>query len=243
MITRFTYLFIALTSLTFLNQTRFKKEDLLGQSKLNFYDESIRLLPEAGKAFVAMREAALKEGIKIEIVSAYRSYERQKFIWNRKFYSNAEKGISPNENIKKIIEYSTLPGTSRHHWGTDIDIIDGKKPKEGDLLLEEKFHGNGPYVKLREWMEKNAIRFGFYLPYTDSPKREGFYYEPWHYSFAPLSIPMLEEYLKLDLINLLAPNDLNGKRNIDEKFLESYINENVLGINPKLKDFKNLAEF
>ena len=54
---------------------------------------------------------------------------------------------------------------------------------------------------------------------------------------------MLEEYLKLDLINLLTPNDLNGKRNIDEKFLESYINENVLGINPKLKDFKNLAEF
>ena len=154
MITRFTYLFIALTSLTFLNQTRFKKEDLLGQGKLNFYDESIRLRPEAGKAFVAMREAALEEGIEIEIVSAYRSYERQKFIWNRKFYSNAEKGISPKENINKIIEYSTLPGTSRHHWGTDIDIIDGKKPKEGDLLLEEKFHENGPYVKLREWMEK-----------------------------------------------------------------------------------------
>ena len=92
MITRFTYLFIALTSLTFLNQTRFKKEDLLGQDKLNFYDESIRLLPEAGKAFVAMREAALEEGIEIEIVSAYRSYERQKFIWNKKFYSNAQNG-------------------------------------------------------------------------------------------------------------------------------------------------------
>ena len=243
MIIRFTYLFIPLTLLTFLNQTRFKKKDLLGQGKINFYDESIRLLPEAGKAFVAMREAALEEGIEIEIVSAYRSYERQKFIWNRKFYSNAEKGISPKENINKIIEYSTLPGTSRHHWGTDIDIIDGKKPKEGDLLLEEKFHENGPYVKLREWMEKNANRYGFYLPYTDSPKREGFNYEPWHYSFAPLSIPMLEEYLKLDLINLLAPNDLNGKSCIDEKFLESYINENVLGINPKLKDFKNSAEF
>ena len=243
MITRFTYLLIALTSLTFLNQTRFKKEDLLGQGKLNFYDQSIKLIPEAGKAFVAMREAALEEGIEIEIVSAYRSYERQKLIWNRKFYSNAEKGISPKENIKKIIEYSTLPGTSRHHWGTDIDIIDGKKPKEGDLLVEEKFHENGPYVRLREWMEKNANRYGFYLPYTDSPKREGFNYEPWHYSFAPLSIPMLEEYLKLDLIYLLTPNDLNGKRNIDKKFLESYINENVLGINPKLKDFKNSAEF
>ena len=92
-------------------------------------------------------------------------------------------------------------------------------------------------------MEKNANRYGFYLPYTDSPKREGFNYEPWHYRFAPLSIPMLEEYLKLDLINLLTPNDLSGKSCIDEKFLESYINENVLGINPKLKDFKNSAEF
>ena len=48
---------------------------------------------------------------------------------------------------------------------------------------------------------------------------------------------MLEEYLKLDLINLLVPNDLNGESSIDEKFLESYIDENVLGINPKLKDF------
>ena len=155
-----------------MNQTSFKKEDLLGQGKLNFYDESIRLRPEAGKAFVAMREAALEEGIEIEIVSAYRSYERQKFIWNRKFYSNAKKGISPKENINKIIEYSTLPGTSRHHWGTDIDIIDGKKPKEGDLLLEEKFHENGPYVRLREWMEKKCKPIWF-LPslHRQSKKR------------------------------------------------------------------------
>ena len=86
-------------------------------------------------------------------------------------------------------------------------------------------------------MEKNANRFGFYLPYTDNPKRKGFNYEPWHYSFAPLSIPMLQEYLKLDLINLLVPKDLNGENSIDEKFLESYIDENVLGINPKLKGF------
>ena len=49
MIIRFTYLLIPLTLLTFLNQTRFKKKDLLGQSKINFYDESIKLLPEAGK--------------------------------------------------------------------------------------------------------------------------------------------------------------------------------------------------
>ena len=84
MIIRFTYLLIPLTLLTFFDQTRFKKKDLLGQSKINFYDESIKLLPEAGKAFIAMREAALVEGIEIEIVSAYRSYERQKFIWNRK---------------------------------------------------------------------------------------------------------------------------------------------------------------
>ena len=84
MIIRFSYLLIPLTLLTFLNQTRFKKKDLLGQSKIIFYDESIKLLPEAGKAFIAMREAALVEGIEIEIVSAYRSYERQKFIWNKK---------------------------------------------------------------------------------------------------------------------------------------------------------------
>ena len=101
-----------------------------------------------------MKIAALNAGHDIEIVSAYRSYNRQRDIWNRKYLSNEIKGFSPVENINKIIEYSTLPGTSRHHWGTDIDIIDGSVTKDGDVFLTEKFHGDVPYSELRVWLEE-----------------------------------------------------------------------------------------
>ena len=70
--------------------------------------------------------------------------------------ANRQAGLSPEENIQKIIEYSTLPGTSRHHWGTEIDIIDGTIQSQGDVLLAEKFHEGGlmnaPYLakKMRQ---------------------------------------------------------------------------------------------
>ena len=217
------------------SQERFSQKDLTGKGDPKFYSETISLLPEVGKAFKAMQKEALKEGIKIEIVSAYRSYNRQKIIWNSKFQSNAEKGLNPEQNINKIIEYSTIPGTSRHHWGTDVDIIDGNKPKNGDVLLEKKFHGNGPYVELRKWMDTNANQFGFYKPYTKDHNRKGFNYEPWHYSYAPLAIPMLKEYLKLELNLLLLSENLEGKSYISNRFLSRYLEENILGISDSLK--------
>ena len=232
------FLFLMLSYSNMNLSQKYDLKNLMGINDSHIVGDTIRLEQNTLIAFNKMHEAALEDGIDIKIVSGFRDFERQMLIWNNKYKKyTTEYKLSPTKAIEEIIRFSTIPGTSRHHWGTDIDIIDGKKPKEGDLLLEEKFHENGPYVRLREWMEKNANRFGFYLPYTDSPKRKGFNYEPWHYSFAPLSIPMLEEYLKLDLINLLVPKDLNGENSIDEKFLESYIDENVLGINPKLKDF------
>ena len=111
--------------------------ELLGKANPEFYNKKIPMIKEAGEAFVNMKKEALKEGIKIEIVSGFRSYNRQKQIWNRKFRINKMNGLSPQQNILKIIEYSTLPGTSRHHWGTDIDIIDGNKTVSGDVLLEK----------------------------------------------------------------------------------------------------------
>ena len=72
--------------------------------------------------------------------------------------------MTDEQAIEKIIEYSTLPGTSRHHWGTDLDIIDADPPEEGDVLLPHKFHDNGPYNTLREWMETYAKTTVFFFP-------------------------------------------------------------------------------
>ena len=212
-------------------------EMLLGMGELPLYKESIPLAKKAGKAFEKMQKAAKKEGIVLEIVSGYRSYDRQKAIWNRKYKANEAAGLSPEENIKKIIEYSTLPGTSRHHWGTEADIIDGSKPKVGDVLVAEKFHEQGPYVPLKKWMDLHAHKYGFYLPYTQQPGRKGFYYEPWHYSYAPLSISLLKSYTSLNLNEVLITEGLEGSASLNSEFISTYYEEHILGIAPELKNF------
>jgi len=181
-----------------------------------------------------MSAAAQKQGITIKVVSSYRSFERQKSIWNRKFSRFKSEGMQDGEAIRKIIEYSTIPGTSRHHWGTDIDVINAASIQEGDVLLTQKFHDDGPYNTLREWMENHAQDYGFLMPYTKDEKRSGFKYEPWHYSYAPKSIPMLKQYLKLDHRELIFSPDLKGGDELNQEFLKSYIKSHVMGIDPSL---------
>jgi hypothetical protein len=210
---------------------------LLGKGNPELYSIDIPLLKPVGVAFKEMQHSAEKEGIVLEIVSGYRSFERQKSIWNRKYKSNQKEGLKPNENINKIIEYSTLPGTSRHHWGTDVDLIDGSKVKVGDVLLTEKFHGMGPYVKMRKWMEKNAANYGFIMPYTKDKSRKGFYYEPWHFSYSPIALPMLKAYLELDLKSILSTTEVEGSLHLSSNFMALYLEQNIRGSTKELKAF------
>ena len=190
--------------------TEFSRDELIGKGNPKLYGKDINLVKDAHDAFLNMKAAAVKENIHIKIVSSYRNFNRQKAIWERKYKKFTNQGLSPIAAIKKIIEYSTIPGTSRHHWGTDIDIIDANATYSGDVLVPKKFHGNGSFCKLKEWLDKNAKTFGFYLVYTDNANRKGFKYEPWHYSYAPLSKPMLEAYKKLDIKKILTDEKLMG---------------------------------
>jgi len=193
----------------------------------------IKILKTVNLKFNQMRNAARKEGINIKIVSGYRSFDRQKLIWNRKFLYNQNKGLSHIENINKIIQYSTIPGTSRHHWGTEIDIIDENHNIKGDLLLAENFHNNS-FEPLRLWMEKNSNKFGFVLPYTKDSNRNGFLYEPWHYSYSKLSIPFLKEYIKLKMIEEIYDPEILGINKLTKTFLKEYQERFILGISKNL---------
>ena len=128
-------LFFFITSIIF-SQNDVTKGNLFLLGKENL-KETLKsgLLHEAYLKFKQMQNDAKKESIEIEIVSGYRSYEKQKDIWNNKYNKNFENGILGIKNINRIIQYSTLPGTSRHHWGTDIDIIDKRFVPKGDLLI------------------------------------------------------------------------------------------------------------
>lgn len=230
--------FFSLFSLLTYGQVekKFSNLHLIGKSNY-FLNKKLKynLIPEVADSFDSMRIAALSDGIEIKIISSYRSFNDQKSIWNRKFLKNESIGLLIKENIKEITKYSTIPGTSRHHWGTDIDIIDGSYAIEGDVLVTEKFYGKGPYVKLRKWLEKNAERFGFYLVYTNDKKRTGFNYEPWHYSYAPISIGFLNSFLNLNLDKVITSNGILGNPFLDSNFIEFYKENYVLGINPALK--------
>ncbi|WP_299383905.1 M15 family metallopeptidase [uncultured Lacinutrix sp.] len=215
-------------------QTIISSEELIGKGKPALFGEGYKLRKEAYLAFKKMQAEALKSNIKIGAVSSYRSFSHQKRIWERKFNSNKSNGLSTTENIKKIIEYSTIPGTSRHHWGTDIDIYQTNVKQPRGLLLESNFHNNGAFCKLKEWMDVHAEDFGFHLAYTDLPNRKGFKYEPWHYSYKPLSSQYLKDYKKLDIANILKNDKLLGSEEFSNNFITNYTEENILDINPEL---------
>lgn len=218
------------------SQTIYNLNALTGRGDLELVGDSFKLQKEVFKAFNAMKDSAKIDSVSIEIVSAYRSFKRQKKIWERKYDANIKAGLSPELAIEKIIEYSTIPGTSRHHWGTDIDIMDGSVPTPNNILIESNYMENGVFSNLKQWMDLNSEKFGFYLVYTINEARKGFKYEPWHYSYKPLSKPMLEAYKNIDLTEIYSKINLKGNLYLTPKFLDKYVNENVLDLNLDLNN-------
>jgi LAS superfamily LD-carboxypeptidase LdcB len=209
--------------------------ELMGKTDIQLFGKDINLRAEAHDAFVEMKKAAYSDGIDLKVVSSYRNFARQEAIFERKFDRYTEDdGMEPLAAIDKIIEYSTIPGTSRHHWGTDVDIIDGYPKAEGDVLIPSKFGAGGPYENFKKWMDENAKVFDFHLVYTDDPKRKGFKYEPWHYSFAPISVPMLTEFRRKNILQLLEEETFLGSEHFTKGFITTYIQNNILDINKEL---------
>ena len=228
-------IFLPLNSF-YLIQKKYSKNQLLGKGNPDLTGDTYtsKMNKEAKVAFEKMKTAALKDGINIEVVSAYRSFQKQKNIFENKYKRYINKGLTPIQSVEKIIEYSTIPGTSRHHWGTDIDIIDANYPKPISVLEEENFYGNGPYCQLKNWMDRHSESYGFYEVYTKNSNRKGVKFEPWHFSYAPVSIPMLREYQKLDIKSILKEEKILGHECFTEEFIFKYKTENILDINPQL---------
>lgn len=209
-------------------------EELIGKGDPKLFGIGYKLRLEAHQAFILMSEAALKSDIRIEVVSSYRSYAHQNRIWMRKYNQYMNDGLSPEACIQKIIEYSTIPGTSRHHWGTDLDIIDSNVKRPRHVLSPVHFESGGCFRKLKLWLDQHAKDYGFYLAYTNAEDRQGFKYEPWHYSYKPLSQSYLKDYLKFDLNTIITSEKLLGHSYFSDTFIDNYLHQNILDINPEL---------
>lgn len=212
----------------------FSNDELIGKGKPALFGEDFKLREEARLQFNLMRKAAKEQGFHVHVVSSYRSYNHQNGIWERKYKNFRNQGFSHQKTIDKIIEYSTIPGTSRHHWGTDLDIIDATRGIPSNPLSEVHFNEGGRMRKFKLWLDENAEKFGFHLVYTNQSDRKGFKYEPWHFSYKPLSQKMLKQYNALDLKELLQSQKLMGSEHFTDEFIQRYQNENILDINPDL---------
>jgi len=80
----------------------------------------------------------------------------------------------------------------------------------------------------------HSEKYGFYEVYTNNPERKGFKYEPWHFSYAPIAKPMLQEYKKLDILKVFQEEKILGNEYFTSKFIHKYRSQNILDINPEL---------
>ena len=219
-----------------MHTQKINTEILTGMDNSKIVGDTIQLERETYNAFIKMKDAAENDGIKIKLVSGFRDFYRQQTIWNNKYKKFTEEfSLDGHSAIKEKIRFSTIPGTSRHHWGTEIDIIDKNFENEKNLLISKKYEEGGIFNSLKQWMDKNSEKFGFYLVYDDNDKRPGFEYEPWHYTYKPVSDSYQTEFLKHDLKSIISKTKLAGKEFINEEFIKKYIDENIMGISSHLK--------
>jgi LAS superfamily LD-carboxypeptidase LdcB len=176
-------------------------QELTGQTRTHIVavpEPPCLLHAHAHTAFLAMRRAAAAEGLDLAAQSSFRDFERQLSIWNGKFCGSRPMNdaagkridaaaLTPRARVEAILLWSALPGASRHHWGTDVDLIDRNAIAPGYQvqLTPEEFAEGGPFAALAVWLEAHAARYGFFRPYRGV--RSGVQPEPWHFSFAPVA--------------------------------------------------------
>lgn len=211
----------------------------LSDSHITYLSEHHGVHHQVLPAWQAIQAAAQKDGLDLCLASSFRSFDRQASIWNRKFsgelavYDINEKAIelaslSTDEKIKAIMLFSALPGASRHHWGTDIDIYSPSLlPKGKKLQLEVwEYQEDGPMHSLFQWLTENAEKFGFFFPYDQY--RGGVSAEPWHLSYAPISSEYQSHLTIQNLAKCISHSDINGKdtvlNNLSELFQQFIIN-------------------
>ncbi|MCC6724705.1 MAG: M15 family metallopeptidase [Saprospiraceae bacterium] len=189
--------------------------------------EGYFLRKDTYESFVKMADAAKADGITLTIVSATRNFEKQKSIWEGKWTGSrqiengtnaAKKYPDPKTRALKILEYSSMPGSSRHHWGTDVDLND----------LDNYTFEQGPGKKVYQWMVKHAHEYGFCQPYSKKgeSRSSGYNEEKWHWSYIPVAKKLT------DLAARSMTDDMIGGFKGAETAIEiGVVEKYVLGIN------------
>jgi len=157
--------------------------------------------------------------IPFSIVSAMRTFDAQKTIWEGKWDGSYNYLSDPVDRALGILTYSSMPSTSRHHWGTDFDLTN----------LESDYWTSGNGLFLYNWLVSNAHNWGFYQPYI-AGRATGYSEERWHWSYASLSIPLIQDWFNNRNAIL---NSMNGAFEGSET-ANSLASTYVFAVNPVL---------
>ncbi len=205
-----------------LGKFDYKKHEEFEKVGSIYASKTMYLNKEAYKAFIKMFNMAKQDGVDLKIISGTRTFYEQKGIWERKW--KKYKNLKPLRRAKKILEYSSMPTTSRHHWGTDIDINN----------LNNSYFEKGKGKKEYQWLLKNANNYGFYQVYTNKKQgRTGYNLEKWHWSYMPLAAMYLRYYntnITYKDICCFKGDSLSKQANM----IRDYVN----GISKKAKQYK-----
>jgi LAS superfamily LD-carboxypeptidase LdcB len=219
--------------------------ELTGRARTHIIDieqPSCALHFEAVTSFLALRDEARRDGIDLRAVSSYRDYDRQVALWNRKWrgeralYSRDGRPLdharlSEQQLVDAILAWSAIPGGSRHHWGTDVDVIDHAAMPEGYQvqLLPSEYECDGVFAGLTAWLDRHMSRFGFFRPYGSD--RGGAGVEPWHLSYAPIASEAMEALSLSVLRTAIVQGDMLGKEAVLDRLPEIYTRF-ILAIDP-----------
>ena len=197
--------------------------------------------------FIALQSAAASAGFDLCIASSFRDFNRQSAIWNAKFsnkrvvLNKAQQAVELNslsdiEKCTAIMLYSALPGASRHHLGTDLDIFD-KSAVSDDYELQltpDEYQHGGPFAELSQWLDTHLAEFGFYRPYQHD--LDGVAPELWHISHIAQSEQLMRHLSVEVLHNCIKESDLLGKDAI-LTHLPALYERFVINVSPPAKQY------
>jgi len=184
---------LALVNKMFALPDNYNPTDLVKPNvSFSFGNETIEkslMRKEAALALEKMFSEAKTNGIELYAVSGYRSYERQRIIFDAEVKKSGE---------EKAAQVVAVPGNSEHQSGLAMDI----SAKSADLGLTESF---GETIE-GKWLAANAHKYGFILRYPKGKESiTGYQYEPWHFRYVGVSAAQtifeknitLEEYFNI----------------------------------------------
>ena len=115
----------------------------------------------------------------LTIVSQFRSFGKQAAIAGEALAKKPRFAARSTDDeieqaILDVLSTISVPGFSRHAWGTEIDVVSATR---------SQWERRGRFVALIPFLATEAPRFGFYHPYSDRrlsdvlPHHQN---EPWH---------------------------------------------------------------